>query len=243
MDIVRRNFFRLLRAGVLDEAGEMEPMSPFKWRQVIQLLRAQSVLPLGAKGLSIYQGDKRMNMPEELVAQVMTEGKNCENNPFRAEAKLSNPFLNNRLNNICQTEPHAIDCNIETLRLLDIIVANINHVMSRGLSLQGVLEIGLYLREKGDRVDFVKLDSWLGRLHIARMASLLGSILVEVFEFDEDEIPFIRRRDPKVDKLLMRALQNGDDHQETSLLFRFQPLETTTRFVRNIKQQLAEIEE
>lgn len=243
MDIVRRNFFRLLRAGVLDEAGEMEPMSPFKWRQVIQLLRAQSVLPLGAKGLSIYQGDKRMNMPEELVAQVMTEGKNRENNPFRAEAKLSNPFLNNRLNNIRQTEPHAIDCNIETLRLLDIIVANINHVMSRGLSLQGVLEIGLYLREKGDRVDFVKLDSWLGRLHIARMASLLGSILVEVFEFDEDEIPFIRRRDPKVDKLLMRALQNGDDHQETSLLFRFQPLETTTRFVRNIKQQLAEIEE
>ena len=243
MDIIRRNFFRLLRAGVLDEAGEMEPMSPFKWRQVFQLLRAQNVLPLGAKGLSKYLGDGRMNMPEELVAQLITEAKNRENIPFRAEAKLSNSLLNNRLNNIRETEPHAIDCNIETLRLLDIIVANINHVMSRGLSLQGVLEIGHYLREKGNRVDFVKLDNWLGRLHIARMASLLGRILVEVFEFDEDEIPFIRKRDPKVDKLLMRALQNGDDRQETSLLFRFQPLETTTRFVRNIKQQLAEIEE
>lgn len=244
MDIIRRNFFRLLRAGVLDEAGEMEPMSAYKWRRLSELLRDQSVIPLAVKGLSKYEGDVRMNMPTDLLSTLREEGRTLESAAFDAEPKLSNPFLNNRLKRIHQAERHAIDTNIETLKLLDVIVANINHIMSRGLSLQGILEIGRYLRTKGQHIDFVKLDTWLQRLHIARMASLLGSILVEVFEFDADEVPFIRKMDPKANQLLMKTLQtDGKKHHDNRILFIFQPLETSTRFVRNIKQHLSEIEE
>ena len=244
MDIIRRNFFRLIRAGILDEAGDAEPMSAFKWNKLAELLRRQNVVPIAVRGIMKYHDDKRMNIPTVLLAVLCEEAKGLEAVPFSAEARLSNPFLNNRLKHIRQAERHAIDTNIETVKLLDIIVSNINHVMSSGLSLQGVLEIGRYLRTNGQHVDFVKLDNWLSQLHIARMASLLGSILVEVFEFDADEVPFIRRMDPKADSLLMRTLQDeGKAKHNNRLLFIFQPLETSTRFLRHIKQQLAEIEE
>lgn len=244
MDIIRRNFFRLLRAGVLDEAGEMEPMSPYKWRRAADLLRAQHVVPLAAKGIQKHGADPRMNMPTDLRDALLQEAKILGAKDFDAEPRLSNPFLNNRLKRIRHNERHAIDTNIETLKLLDIIIANINYVMSNGLSLQGILQIGRYLRTKGQFVDFVKLDLWLHQLHVTRMASLLGSILVEVFEFDEDEVPFIKKMDPKANRLLMQALQvDQQSIQRNPLLFLFQPLESSTRFVRNIKKRLSEIEE
>ncbi len=53
--------------------------------------------------------------------------------------------------------------------------------------------MGNYLRTKGDKVDFVKLEKWLRKLRIQRMAQLQGSVLIPFFEFEQDEIPFVRR--------------------------------------------------
>ena len=51
MDIIRRNFFRLLRAGVMDEANGIEPMSSYKWQRLAELLRQQNVVALAVRGL------------------------------------------------------------------------------------------------------------------------------------------------------------------------------------------------
>ena len=34
MDIVKRNFFRLLRSGAYDSDEQIEPMSAFKWQKL-----------------------------------------------------------------------------------------------------------------------------------------------------------------------------------------------------------------
>lgn len=244
MDIIRRNFFRLLRAGVLGEPGEMEPMSAFKWKRLATLLREQKVLPLGVKGIATYAGDIRMNMQPELIAQLQEEATGHENIAFRAEPKLANLFLNNRLKHIRENERHAIDTSVETLHLLDIIVSNINHTMSEGLSLQGILEIGHYLRSQGHRVDFVKLDTWIMQLHIRNMASIFGTILVELFEFEEDEVPFMQKSSKKATSLMVKSLQDdGRQRHARQHFFLSQPLETSSRFVRNIQQFLSQIEE
>jgi hypothetical protein len=244
MDIIRRNFFRLLRAGVMDEANGIEPMSSYKWQRLAELLRQQNVVALAVRGLQSCHDDKRMNMPEALREELFKEAESQQCEIFDTEARLSNPLLNSRLKHIREAEPHVIDTNMETVRLLDLIVANINHIMNKGLSLQGILQIGLYLRTQGQHVDFVKLDKWLSRLHITRMASLLGNLLVEVFEFETEEVPFIRKADTKASKQLLRTLQGDNSSPSTSgQLFLFQPLESSTRLVKKIKQQLEEIEE
>ena len=44
MDIVKRNFFRLLRSGAYDSDEQIEPMSAFKWQKLYQfsVLHAKS---------------------------------------------------------------------------------------------------------------------------------------------------------------------------------------------------------
>jgi hypothetical protein len=82
---------------------------------------------------------------------------------------------------------------MESVRLLNIIVANVNNILKSGVSLKLVLMLGTFLRDKGSRVDFVKTDRWLKKLHIRNMSELLGSILITVFDFDKDEIPFVEK--------------------------------------------------
>lgn len=81
---------------------------------------------------------------------------------------------------------------MDTLYLLRLIVGNINGMLSYGISLRGIVQLGNYLRTRGDKVDFVKLENWLRRLHIRRMAQLQGSILMRFFNFEQDELPFVR---------------------------------------------------
>ena len=91
------------------------------------------------------------------------------------EIALSNPILNRRLKKIQREEPHAIDTSIETIYLLRIIVSNVNATMNYGMPVRGIIQLGQYLRSRGDKVDFVKLEHWLAKLHIARLAQLQGS--------------------------------------------------------------------
>ena len=100
---------------------------------------------------------------------------------------MCNSVLRKRLKKIQTEERHHIDASMITLDLLNIIVKNTESILNSGISLKYITEIGSFLRTKGDKVDFVKLDNWLSSLHIQRMAQLEGSILISVFGFDEEE--------------------------------------------------------
>ena len=184
------------------------------------------------------------------------------------EVAMHSGFLNKRLIKIQQDEPHAIDTSMETIYLLRLIVSNVNAMYSGGISLRGIIQLGQYLRTRGDKVDFVKLDTWLTKLHIQRMAQLEGSVLIQFFNFEQDEIPFVKMVERGASKLTVRSLyynikdmedikfqesQVGFVHttggtmrknlRRSMRYFGYAPIETTCNFLNSFFKSLSEIEE
>lgn len=263
MNIITRNFFRLLRSGALNEYEPMEPMSAFKWRRLDQMVHAQHVERAALKGIKNHQFDEMMNIPEDLANQTP------DNSAQQEERRLSNHYLNFRLSRIENAERHAIDTNVDALNVLKIIVGNVSSMLNHGTMLSGIIELGSYLRNKGDKVDFVKLDTWLGKLQLRRMAQLQGSMLMSVFNFEQDELPFVRHVEAAANKLVLRSvthsasdtaeewhfrqLSSGFVQNNSALLRRnlrrslryitYAPLETVSNFFNNFARSLQEIEE
>ncbi len=193
--------------------------------------------------------------------------KNVNDMPA-GEVEMTNPLLNNRLKKIQTDERHAIDTNIETIYLLRIIVSNANGMIQSGVSIRGIIQLGNYLRTRGDKVDFVKLENWLHSLHLMRMAQLQGSILILFFNFQADEIPFVSRLERGGYKLTMRSLyfdkedlKDVEFHQtstgfvrasngsmgkklaQTMRFFEYAPIEAISNFLHNFAHSLSQIEE
>ena len=118
------------------------------------------------------------------------------------------------------------------------------------------------------KVDFVKLDKWLSKLRIQRMAQLQGSVLILFFDFEQDEIPYVRHVERGANKLTLLSLYyNEQDRQdihfnETQAGFvhvtggtmrknlrrsmrylEYAPIETISNFCNNFFKSLSEIEE
>ena len=263
MNIITRNFFRLLRSGALNEYEPMEPMSAFKWRRLDQMVHAQHVERAALKGIKNHQFDEMMNIPEDLANQTP------DNSAHQEEPRLSNHYLNFRLSRIENAERHAIDTNVDALNVLKIIVGNVSSMLNHGTMLSGIIELGSYLRNKGDKVDFVKLDTWLGKLQLRRMSQLQGSRLMSVFNFEQDELPFVRHVEAAANKLVLRSvthsasdtaeewhfrqLSSGFVQNNSALLRRnlrrslryitYAPLETVSNYFNNFARSLQEIEE
>lgn len=210
------------------------------------------------------QLDPMTTFKKRKIAQMM---KNLGDIPS-GEVALHSGFLNGRLARIQQDEPHAIDTSMETIYLLRLIVSNVNAMYSGGISLRGIVQLGQYLRTRGDKVDFVKLDSWLSRLHIQRMAQLEGSVLIQFFDFEQDEIPFVKTVERGAGKLTVRSLYyNIKDMEDIRFresrmgfvhatggtmrknlrrsmrYFGYAPIETTCNFLGGLLRSLSEIEE
>ncbi|MCR5131067.1 MAG: hypothetical protein K6C10_06370 [Prevotella sp.] len=276
MNIIHRNFFRLLRSGALNEYESLEPMSLYKWKQLSHLIAAQGVAEIAMKGLRNHtfddQGNYPKSMQEELqsfIDESLAKTKSEDSSEKQDLPHMSNFFLNRRLNHIQKNERHQIDASMTTLDLLNIIVKNINLTFNKGISLSGISEMGSFLRTKGDKVDFVKLEEWLRKLHIQRMAQLEGSVLIAVFKFDQDEIPFVNKIEPKAYGLTLRTLDHHTDdnmeewhfkqseagfvHGNTRVTRRnlrrsmryisYAPIETSSHFLKNFARNLSEIEE
>lgn len=198
------------------------------------------------------------------IAQMM---KNLNNVPS-GEVLMHNSFLNRRLTKIQKEEPHVIDTSMETVYLLRLIVSNANAMLSGGISIRGIIQLGQYLRTRGDKVDFVKLDKWLTKLHLQRMAQLEGSVLITFFNFEQDEIPFVKLVERGAYKLTLRSLyynikdmedikfqqsQVGFVHttggsmrknlRRSMRFFGYAPIESASNFFNGFFRSLSEIEE
>ncbi|MGI6223676.1 MAG: hypothetical protein ACOYJG_08710 [Prevotella sp.] len=268
MDIIQRNFFRLLLSGSLGVFEKIEPMSAFKWNRLMQIAKIQGVTDITLKGIRNYQHEKACNIPDRMVeeAERTVKEQPAQQKPA---SKMANPLFKRRLAKIRRDERHAMDCSVETLELLNIIVANVYSMINAGVSLKLILDLGGYLRTKGDKVDFVKLDTWLASLHIQRMAQLEGSILIEVFDFEQAEIPFVSKVEKSARAIVLRSLYHNeqDDAAQWHLqqnrsgfitnnsgmlrrnlkrsmkYFDYAPFETMSSFMSNIAKSFSEIEE
>jgi hypothetical protein len=268
MDIIKRNFFRLLRSGALQNNETLERMSAYKWNKLFLMVKSQDVLSIVMNGVTNHANDIMMNIPQYLLDVLNEENSNGQNN-HEIASQMSNYFLNKRYKKIREKEIHSIDTSVETLEILKIIVMNEAYILNCGISLRLILELGSYLRTKGDKVDFVKLDLWLMRLHIKRMAQFEGSILISVFNFEKDEIPFVQKIEPAAERFVRRSIihpiidtskewhfhqgKSGFLKNNSTVLHRnisrslryigYAPIETTSNFIRNMAHSLSEIEE
>ena len=174
MDIIQRNFFRILCSGAFGTQSSIEPMSPFKWRRLMQMVEAQQVMPVFVSGIVKHTSDEGLNLPDDVIGDI--KARMSERKALAARipktARLSSTFLNRRLRNLMYNELHSIDTSVEALDMLKLIVANSEVMLTRGMNLGGIITMGEYLRTRGDKVDFVKLDGWLTALQLHGMAEL-----------------------------------------------------------------------
>jgi len=271
MDVIQRNFFRILSSGAFNSQSNIEPMSPFKWRRLMQMVDAQQVIPVFVKGISKHSLDEGLRLPDSIIADIkarMNDNRTLSGK-VPEKVKLSSRLLNHRLKGIIHNELHSIDTSIEALDILKLIVSNSQSMLTRGMDLDGIITLGQYLRTRGDKVDFVRLDAWLSSLMLHPMAELQGNILISVFGFDEDELPFVTKYDQKAYKLTLRSV--SDLAKDTSQEWHFKqnsagfvrnngavlrrnlrrslryvgyaPLETVSNFANNFVRSLSEIEE
>ncbi len=271
MDIIQRNFFRILRSGAFGNHSTIEPMSPFKWRRLMQMVDAQEVVPVFINGINKHSLDEGLRLPISIVEEVKARMVNIRpaTGPVPKDVRLSSHYLNHKLRNIIDSERHSIDTSTETIDILKLIVANSQSMLNRGMSLDGIIRLGQYLRTKGDKVDFVKLESWLDSLQLRAVAELQGNILIALFGFEEEEFPFIRKHDKAAYKLTLRSIADlaKDTAQEWHFkqnsagfvrnngtvlrrnlrrsfrYFGYLPLETISNFANNFIRSLSEIEE
>ena len=160
MDIIKRNFFCLLRYGAFNEYEPVEKMSAYKWGVLQRMAQAHYVEAI----VNSARDNTRSQCPTLCV-------------PDAGLSRLCNGFLNRRLRKIRAAEPDSAEPSIETLNMLDIIVQTTERLILHGVTYAHILNMGIFLRSYGDRIDYVKLEKWLLQLNILSMAELEASIL------------------------------------------------------------------
>lgn len=220
MNIIKRNFLRLLRLGAFGENEVIEPMSKFKWEVIFHIANIHNVVGVIFDGIAKNKENVAL-IPQDIILKykkildeegygIKAQATSSRPSVLLPDAGLShmcNGFLNARLKRIRENEPQSADASVETLNMLDIIVQATECTMTYGLSFATILRIGIYLRVDGDKIDFVKLENWLRKLNLTRMAQLEGSILIDIFGFEMDEIPFVNKMEPSAHKIAIEALE------------------------------------
>lgn len=220
MNIIKRNFLRLLRLGAFGENEVIEPMSKFKWEVIFHIANIHNVVGVIFDGIAKNKENEAL-IPQDIILKYKKildeEGYGIKAQavgsrpsvqlPDAGLSHMCNGFLNARLKRIRENEPQSADASVETLNMLDIIVQATECTMTYGLSFATILRIGIYLRVDGDKIDFVKLENWLRKLNLTRMAQLEGSILIDIFGFEMDEIPFVNKMEPSAHKIAIEALE------------------------------------
>lgn len=290
MDVVQRNFFRLLRSGTFGNTDSVEPMSEWKWRRLYQLALMHGVGALVWDGMAKHSGDFFLQLSSPLADQwrqmidsieksnammddhvarlfdtfnheqlrpILLKGQGLATLypipshrtggdidiffPYTPQAKkadewakangkgidtsergklrykwgdaaidhhrtplqLTNPLLNQRLQSIIGKETRCCDSTYTTiggtkveqmpptLDLLLIITRIARYIVSEGISLKQMVDLGMFLRKRGDKVDYVKLQEWLRQLKLQGMARMESALLVKLFNFGADEMPFV----------------------------------------------------
>ena len=292
MNVIQRNFLKLLAAGTFGSDEPLEPMSPYKWRLLFQLSLMHGVAALVYDGITIRKDDFNLCLPSDLRASwaktvTEIERANQETNiclselfnslsrqrlrpillkgqsmsviypnplhrtsgdidvylPYDKQSqdavewlssqsteyeskgrgvtrfiwnnisvehhvqmhRLTNPLLNRKLQKIINREIRCCDSyyiainglRIEsvppTLNLLLIIARITGFLLNEGISLKQLVDLGMFLRKIGDKVDYVLLQSQLEKIGMQKSADIIGNIMMRMFHFDADELPFMKK--------------------------------------------------
>ena len=236
---IQENFTILLRAGafgIIDEP--LKPMSSFKWNKLISTAKKLGICGYIVAGAQLLKDDPLL--PPDINIPIQKERFEYP------ETALYGFLSSRRYRKISEQEKHNIDCSTETLHFLHLLVANIDLIITKDMSITGIIAVGEYLRTKGHRVDFVKLNQWITRLGIAQVASFIGHMLIELFDFETEELEFMTRTYKKPLTHYERLLDNAFNPQHrfrraSRLNLAF--IETSSYHLLNFKTRITDIEE
>ena len=365
MDIITRNFFRLLRSGAFNEDVSIEPMSYWKWKCLYQNACLHGIHGILADGIDHCREQFFLMLPEDLVnkwkdtvATLEAENDNIAETQFNlyrtlrqhqfrpvlignclwAESypkpehhqnlkiefffpskqqfdkayewveengenitvrdngtviydwngvrvehypklhTLTNKYLNFKLNSIVEQEFHdnaPTFMNEDTeilsneLSLFLILLRFSYHLLNNCISIKNLCDLSIFLRTEGSKVDYAKLNKWIATLRMKSIANIVGALLVELFHFSYDELPFVTSTKSDIEPLLKDLynvkiaetnswyFKQGKDifvHANNSSAmmwhvrhsgkyFKYYPSESITNFVSSFARSLSQIEE
>ena len=274
MNIIQRNFFRLIRCGEFKKQEQIEPMSICKWNKVYQLALMHQVIPSVYAGIQqcnnqffLHLSEKQMQEWEKANVEASRMNQQEEENELLRADHLTNPLLNKKLQAILDDEKS----DIATRQLLLIIIHITRHILNEGVPVYNLVQLGKYLIEEGHRVDFMTLNQWLKKLGFTPMAQLEGALLIQMFGFRKEEIPFLTGEpDKKVERVAQELTEFTNTRVEefyfsqdsesvflhtsnssailghirrSAQYFRYLPSETLTNFFASFAHSLSHIEE
>ena len=275
MNIVQRNFFRLIRCGTFGQKEEVEPMSVSKWNKVYQLALMHDVTGPVYLGLQkcreqffLHLTDKQWTLWEKTSGEKLQHRQqDTDEDEFLRADHLTNPVLNMKLQSILDDE----NSDISTRQLLLIIIRIARHILNEGVPIKQITELGKYLRSESHHVDFFTLKKWLKSLRLGQISQLEGTLLIQMFNFTEEEIPFLEGKPNKKAEQVAQELteftntraqdfyfsqENGSVFVHTNngsamlghirrsaRYFHYMPSETLTNFFASFAHSLSHIEE
>ena len=274
MNIVQRNFFRLIRCGAFNKQEQIEPMSAYKWNKLYQLALMHNVTESVYHGLELSNNQFFVHLTEKQWKQWTNHinelhihpQQEKDNDEFLRADHLTNPVLNSRLQSILDDEMS----DTSTRKALLFIIRIARHILNEGIPVRQLVEMGRYLRAN-QRVDFTTLQKWLKSLSLIQIAQLEGALLIQMFGFEQEEIPFLQGKIDKRAEEVARELadftntraqdfyftqESGSVFVHTSnssamlghikrsaRYFRYLPSETLTNFFASFAHSLSHIEE
>ena len=234
MDIIRRNFLRLLRAGAFEQDERIEPMTEWKWERLYQISHLHQVTPCIAEGIRRSKDDFFLQVKPDLWRRFEEDQTEMIEEFGRQE--LTNPLLNRTLQQIQE----GAGIENPTFNLLEGLIAIARHILTTGISLRQFVALATYLYTTKDPLDFDLLKEWIRQLHMQRMVQLEGNLLVELFNFPAKRIPFTQAAANKTTRKLVNELFST---KGTSKHITYYPSEALTNFTSNLIQNLQNIEE
>lgn len=239
--IISDNFTALLRKGAFNlDIESIDSMSAYKWTKLLDVADKLDVKYYIEKGMFRFFADDEMPVIISPVESKDANSFDC------SQACLFGPLSAKKYKKIQEDERHSMDTSVESLKLLSLIVQNANLIITSDLSLSGIIAVGEYLRNLGNKVDFVKLNLWIEKLGIIEVSSFIGALLVELFDFDSDEIEFMTRKyaNPLTHyyRLIDKALNESHSFPTLSRL-NIALIETASYKVSNVLSRILNVEE
>ncbi len=274
MEIVSRNFIKLLAFGSFNTTCKLERMSTYKWKQLLNVAEEQDVCHIAITGILQYHREHTHFFPQSIIDIVDLHKKDeaanskCLQNMKCSIEKanmMNNIFLRKKLRRIIYNEIHSIDTSTYTLILLFKIIDAINAILYNNVNLKYIIDLGLYLRNKGDSIDYVKCESWINLLHMRHATIAMCDILTTYFGFTNNEFPFLSayqyKKDTKINRWIDKRFYLLDkknkvakykdivsrQHDWKNLTplknLNLYPLEASSKLISNVVISLANIEE
>lgn len=267
MNVIARNFFRLLRAGAFGSNETIEPMSAWKWMQVYRVAVDQRVASLLYRGIGRLQEQFFLQIPDaQLDKWQQAVRADKETGDTAQQLRLTNRWNDQRLNAIIS----EATSQSPTLEVLKALLRATRHMMDDGLYLQPMVEAANLLRDEKERINKEQLAAWGDKLHMTHIAQLEAAMMHKLLGLPAELMPFAMLDDEKAVEVMAddifsdRHPQSGNLHfsqgndifvhtsnskamlwqaKRSARFFRYYPSESITNLFFAFAKSLTDIEE